>query len=250
MVTTNAQAHTGLLSGRVALVTGASGAIGRAIAIALAGLGADLCVVGRDSERLGKTVAMLRTDGVLVASLASDLTNPSAIEELCSLVDREFGGLDTLVHSAGVYVRGPFARSGIGDLDVQYQTNVRVPYQLTQALLPFLVNRNGDIVFVNSTQGVSTRGGVGQYAATQHATKAIADSLRSEVNPDGVRVITLHVGRTATPLQERIFAAEGRCYTPDVLIQPEDLADLVVSAIALPKRTQVATLVIWPTQQI
>ena len=72
--------------------------------------------------------------------------------------------------------------------------------------MPLLISRQGDVVFINSTQGVAASGDVGQFAATQHAMRGVADSLRAEVNGDGVRVTTLHVGRTATQRQERIFA--------------------------------------------
>lgn len=232
------------------MVTGASGGIGRAIATGLAAHGANLCVVGRNAERLAETVRVLQKHGATVLPFVADLTLPEDVESLTELIGRELGGLDILVHAAGIYTSGPLAISDIDDLEAQYQANIRAPYRLIRSLLPFLVRRNGDIVFVNSTQGQSTRGGTGFYAASQHATKAIADSLRAEVNPDGVRVIMLHVGRTATPLQERIFAAEGRPYTPEVLIQPADLADLVVTTLELPKRTQVANLTIWPTHKV
>ena len=85
-------------------------------------------------------------------------------------------------------------------------------------------------------------GGAVRRDSACHA--GVADSLRAEVNRDGVRVLTLHVGRTATELQERIFARENRPYTPESLIQPEDVADIVVCAITLPRRAQVTTLTI------
>src|SRR5438094_319306 len=75
---------------------------------------------------------------------------------------------------------------------------------------------------------------VGQYAATKHALKAIADSLREEVNPKGIRVLTVYLGRTATPMQQAVFQQEGREYHPDTLLQPEDVASVVVNALMLP----------------
>jgi NADP-dependent 3-hydroxy acid dehydrogenase YdfG len=236
------------LDGRAALVTGASGGIGRAIALALAAGGADVCVVGRDERRLADTVNAIGAHGTAAVSLAADLTENGRIDQLVDLVDRRLGGLDMLVHSAGIYSRGLLAESGIDELDVQYQANIRLPYRLTQVALPLLVSRRGDVVFINSTQGLAAGGGLGQFAATQHAMRGVADSLRAEVNRDGVRVLSLHVGRTATERQERIFAGENRPYTPESLIQPEDVAGLVVCAITLPRRAQVTTLTVWPTQ--
>jgi NADP-dependent 3-hydroxy acid dehydrogenase YdfG len=113
--------------------------------------------------------------------------------------------------------------------------------------LDSLARSRGDIVFVNSTQGLSAGPEVGGYAATQQAAKAVSESLRAEVNAHGVRVITVHLGRTATPLQEAVFAAEGRVYTPELLIHPDDVADVVAGALALPKRAQLSSVTLLPT---
>jgi NADP-dependent 3-hydroxy acid dehydrogenase YdfG len=239
---------TKALDGRAAMVTGASGDIGRAIAVALAACGAAMCVVGRNERRLADTVSAVEAHDRPTVALACDLTEAGRIEQLVELVETAHGGLDVLVHSAGTYLRGELGASSVDDLDAQYQANIRMPYRLTQAVLPMLVRGRGDVVFVNSTQGLSAGAGVGQFAATQHAMRAVADSLRAEVNQAGVRVTSLHVGRTATTRQERIFASEGRPYTPDALIQPEDLGELVVAAVTLPRRAQLTTLTVWPTR--
>ena len=84
-------------------------------------------------------------------------------------------------------------------------------------------------MFLNSTQGLAASRGVGQYAATQHAMRAVADSLREEVNEQGVRVLSLFLGRTAGNLQRAIFAMEGRPYAPERLIQPGDVAEAVLA---------------------
>lgn len=235
-------------TGAVALVTGASGGIGRAIAIAMARCGFGLCLVGRDESRLAATVAAVATTGVPVVPALADLTHAGRVEELGELVDREFGRLDALVHAAGGYSRGEFRSSSVDDLDALYQVNVRAPYRLTQVVLDMVLRSHGDIVFVNSTQGEAAKGGLAQHAAMQHAAKAMADSLRAEVNRDDVRVTTIHLGRTATPLQERIVAGEGRDYRPELLIQPHDVAELVVAAVTLPKSAQLTTATLWPTQ--
>jgi NADP-dependent 3-hydroxy acid dehydrogenase YdfG len=207
-------------------------------------------VVGRDERRLADTVSAVEAYGRPTVALACDLTEAGRIEQLAELVADAHGGLDVLVHSAGIYLRGELAAQSVEDLDAQYRANIYMPYRLTQAMLPMLVRSKGDVVFVNSTQGLSAGAGVGQFASTQHAMRAVADSLRAEVNRVGVRVTSLHVGRTATTRQERIFAGEGRPYTPDALIQPEDVGELVVAAVTLPRRAQVTSLTVWPTRQV
>ncbi|MFL6143609.1 MAG: SDR family oxidoreductase [Labedaea sp.] len=238
------------LAGRVALVTGASGDLGRAIALALGAEGARMCVVGRDEGRLARTTDELRGKDVDVLAVAADLTDSARTDGLAGRIEGELGGLDILVHCAGIYARGAHEDSTVDGMDEQYRANVRAPYQLTKAVLPMLTARRGDVFFVNSTQGTAAAGGLGQFAATQHAMRAVADSLRAEVNPSGVRVTTLHLGRTATSRQQGIFAAEGRPYPPDQLIAPRDVADLVVAAVTLPNRTQLTTLTVWPTRKV
>ena len=114
-----------------------------------------------------------------------------------------------------------------------------MPFLLTQALLPDLLARRGQVVFVNSSAGLAARAGVAQYAATKHALKALADSLREEVHGHGVRVISIYPGRTATPMQEEVCRMEGVAYDPGACLQPADVATMVLSAMTLPDGAEV-----------
>src|SRR5262245_41212117 len=169
------------LTGQACLVTGAGSGIGRAIAIELAAAGADVAAVGRRQGALEETA---RAQSGRITVHPTDLT---VDEQLASLASK-FRGLDVLVHCAGAYAQGPLEQAPVEELDLQYRVNVRAPYRLTQALLPALKASQGQIVFINSTAGTTARANVGQYAATKHALKALADSLRDEVNQSGVRV--------------------------------------------------------------
>jgi NAD(P)-dependent dehydrogenase (short-subunit alcohol dehydrogenase family) len=168
------------------------------------------------------------------------------IEALAAHLQQSCGHLDLLVHSAGVYSMGRIESAPAAELDWQYRTNVRAPYVLTQALLPLLRPRQGQIVFVNSSAGLSARANVSQYAATKHALKAIADSLRAEVNAEGIRVLSVYPGRTATPMQAAVHQIEGRAYHPDRLMQPEDVADVVLNALLLPRSAEVTDIHVRP----
>jgi NADP-dependent 3-hydroxy acid dehydrogenase YdfG len=131
-------------------------------------------------------------------------------------------------------------------LDRQYRINVRAPYMLTQALLPMLKSRRGQIVFINSSAGLNARANVSQYAATKHALKAVADSLREEINAEGLRVLSVYPGRTATPMQADVHTMEGRAYRPDRLMQPEDVAAVVINALSLPSSAEVTDIHVRP----
>jgi NADP-dependent 3-hydroxy acid dehydrogenase YdfG len=238
------------LSGRLAIVSGASSGIGRACALALAAAGADLLLLGRDVGRLPAAAAAAQAlpGAGAAAYLAADLTADGVAAAVAERAAR-LGDAAILVHAAGIYERAMLAEAAIEAFDRQYGANVRAPYRLTQALLPQLVRRQGDIVFINSTQGIAAAPEIGQFAATQHAMKAVADALRGEINDAGVRVLTLHAGRTATPRQASIFSGEGRIYRPELLMQPEDVAAMVAATIALPRTAEVTSVVMRPLRK-
>jgi NADP-dependent 3-hydroxy acid dehydrogenase YdfG len=232
------------LSGAVALVTGAGGGIGRAITRALVDAGATTWLVGRTAERLEKTARAC--GGKHVRVRPADLTKDAETEALSRELEREHGRLDVLVHCAGALVHGTIEETGADSLGLQFEVNVRSFYVLVQKLLPLLRAGPGQIVVVNSSIVSAARAGTGQYAATKHALLALTDTLRHEVNADGIRVLSVFPGRTATPLQERVFAQEGRSYEADLLLQPEDLATMVVTALQLPRTAEVTEIHIRP----
>jgi NADP-dependent 3-hydroxy acid dehydrogenase YdfG len=113
-------------------------------------------------------------------------------------------------------------------------------------LLPVLKSCRGQIVFLNSSAGVNARAECGQYSATKFALRAIAESLRAEVNAEGVRILNVFPGRTASPMQMRIHKMEGKEYYAERLIQPEDVAALVSMALELPRSVEVTDVHLRP----
>jgi NADP-dependent 3-hydroxy acid dehydrogenase YdfG len=227
----------------VALVTGASGGIGSSIASRLAAEGARVRMAGRSAATL-ETVAS-RTGGRASWDLA-DLSLDRDILALSARIERECGRLDILVHSAGLFSRGPVSQASAEEFDNQYRINLRAPFVVTQALLPLLRRSRGQIVFINSTAGQTAQPGVSQYAATKHGLKAFADSLRDEVNPDGVRVLSVFLGRTATPMQQAIHQLEGKRYRSEDLIQPDDVATAILAMLELPRTVEVTNIAMRP----
>jgi NADP-dependent 3-hydroxy acid dehydrogenase YdfG len=229
-----------------AVITGASSGIGRSVAVAIAGSGSAVCLVGRDSARLEAVAQAVRATARLVLVHAADLTIDSNVNVLVELLRQEFAGVDALVHCAGAYATGSFENTSVQQLDVLYRTNVRLPYELTQALLPLLKIRKGQIVFINSSQGLQAQANTGLFALTQHALKAMADTLRQEINAQGIRVLSVYPGRTATPRMKALYEKEGRSYHPELLLQPEDVAQVVVSALQLPRTAEITNLEVRP----
>ena len=228
------------------VLTGASGGVGQALVAELAAREATLCLLGRDLKTLEAVAERVRTTGQRLSCYQLDLTSAEDIENVAMNLRRDFKHVDVLIHAAGTIALGTLDSAPVADLDRQYSTNVRGPYALTRALLPMIRERRGQIVFVNSSAGIQGKAGVAQYAATKHALKAIADSLRDEVNADGIRVLNVFLGRTATPMQEEIHAAEGRPYQPDKLIQPQSVASVIAHALNLHRDAEITEIHMRP----
>jgi len=238
------------LKGQVAVVTGSSSGIGRAIALGLAECGASLCLLGRRIETLRNVAEYASNSTNQVKCYQTDLDIDADLLGLLPRIQRDFGQVDILVHSAGVIFQGNLESALIGNFDRQYRTNVRAPYLLTQTLLPLLKARPGQVVFINSSAGLNASQGNGQYAATKHALKAVADSFRHEVNGVGIRVVSVFPGRTATPMQESLFALESRDFRPELLIKPEEIASLVINVLIMPLDIEVTDIQMRPQRKL
>lgn len=236
-----AGSHGNPLDGAVAMVSGASGGIGGAIALGLARAGvARLVLLGRDPARLARLAVEVAEAGAMADAEMPDL----AAGGLPTLPDR----LDLLVHAAGVHARAPVEATEAAMADLLWTTNARAPLLLTRAALPALEEAGGMVVFVNSTQGLSAGPGAAAYAASKHGLRAIADSLRIEAGPRGVRVLSVFPGRTDTPMQRALLAQEGRAPDPARLLRPEDIAAMVVAAAALPRSAEVTEIALRPSR--
>jgi NADP-dependent 3-hydroxy acid dehydrogenase YdfG len=237
------------LANQIAVVTGATGGIGAAIAAALARQVATLCILGRAQARLDAAAGRWTSEPAKVETYLCDLATESDVARTCEQLSRAHGRIDILVHSAGVIDHGKLEDAPLTALDEQYRANVRGPLMLTRALLPLLRKPRGQIVFINSSTGLNARANTGHFSATQHAFKALADSLREEVNADGVRVSSVFPGRTATPRMATLHQKEGRPFQPELLLQPEDVASVVLNALALPWTAEVTNIHIRPMQK-
>lgn len=232
-----------------AVVTGASSGVGQSIALMLAGEGANIALVARKLGLLRKVAAKCSESKSKAICYQVDLLKEKEIRGLKKKVITDFGGVDIVVHSAGVIALCDVAEASPRDFDWQYQCNVRAPFVLTQVLLPSVIARKGQIVFINSTAGVQGSAGMSQYAATKHALKAFADSLRQETNSHGVRVLSVFLGRTATPMQLKVHRIERKDYRPELLIQPQHVARIIVESLAIGSETEITDIHLRPMQK-
>lgn len=233
----------------VGVVTGATGGVGSPVARTLAAAGGSLVLTGRRTDALHDLARALETDAGRIAAVAADLSRDEGTASVAAAVRRFADRVDVLVHAAGMFERGTVAATKADSLDALYDTNVRARFALTRELMPLLKAARGQVVFVNSSLGLRSGGGVGAYAASMQASGALAEALRDEVNADGVRVLILHLGRTATPMQERIHREEGREYEPERLIQPETVAETIMFALRISRDAEVTDLTLRPMKK-
>lgn len=220
------------------LVTGAGSGIGRIVAERLLERGDDVWLVARSTERAHD----LREDLAGATVLVADLSFPESVESL-----ELPGSLDSVVHAAGIVELGTLSDLSVDDWASQLRVNLVAPATLTKVALPALRAARGTVVFVNSGAGLHAHPGWSAYAASKFGLRALADSLRAEEHERGVRVTSVFPGRTATPMQVKVHAQEGKEYDADDWIDPSTVADAIVRVLDLPRDATVSDLTIRPT---
>ena len=244
---------TGILSGKTALVTGASSGIGRSAAVALVAAGAQVALVARRAARLDELAAKIKADGGQALARAADVTDEGdATRAVQDAVDH-FGGLDILVNAAGMTQVGKVENANLTDWRYVFELNFWSGLYTSRAAIPALKAGGGDIVNVSSTAGRRPVGATfGPYAASKFALTAFTESLRAEVTLAGIRVCIIEPGATATEIHSHIKDEKVRESTrqhieKDGAMQPEDVAAAIVFVVGLPRRVNVSQLMIRPS---
>ena len=177
--------------------------------------------------------------------MVGDLAQPVALETMLALSMLPLA-LDSLLHIAGIARLDPVRTVSAVDARDQLNVNLVSPMVLTSALLPALRQRHGHVVFANSSAGINARAGWSAYGASKFGLRAFADSLRAEEKSNGIRVTSLYLGRTATPMQRQVHAQEGWDYDPSRWMQPATVADSVVQLLDLPRDADIPALWMRP----
>jgi NADP-dependent 3-hydroxy acid dehydrogenase YdfG len=243
------------LTGKVALVTGASSGIGEATAIALAEAGAGVAIGARRTDRLDALAERLRNGGASVVQLALDVTDEQACNDAVQRTREELGGLDILINNAGIMLLGTIVGADVEDWRRMINTNVLGLMYMTHAAIEGMVEQgSGDIVNVSSVAGRVVRSGAGVYNASKWAVNAFSESLRQEVTGRGVRVGLVEPGAVTTELTDHITQPEAkagavRMYTSMRALQAEDIARAVLYLVTQPPHVAVNEILIRPTDQ-
>jgi NAD(P)-dependent dehydrogenase (short-subunit alcohol dehydrogenase family) len=193
------------LEGRVALVTGGSSGIGKAIAAALARAGAQVVVVARGREALSATVSELTDQGCETAWVSADLSSRDAIRAAGEEAAAVFGEPDILVNSAGINLRPPMGEIDEAVWDATMTVNLEAPFLLGQRFGPGMAERGfGRIIHVTSQQAHRAFVQSGAYGVSKGGLESLARSQAEAWSPHGVTCNTLVPGFVMTPLNERL----------------------------------------------
>lgn len=240
------------LQDKTALVTGGGTGIGAGIAMGLARAGCRVAITGRREEKLREVAdAFRKSDGGELLVHASDVADRDSVQELFEWADGELGRVDILVNSAGINVpKRKMAELDPADWDKLIQVNATGAYNTIRAVLPQMRERkDGLIINISSIAGLraSLLGGVA-YSASKFAMTVLGTCVGLEERENGIRVTNVYPGEVETPILDarpNPVSAEHRAR----ILQPEDIAAMVVTVASLPPRAHVPDLVIKPTTQ-
>jgi NAD(P)-dependent dehydrogenase (short-subunit alcohol dehydrogenase family) len=214
------------LSGGVALVTGGSRGIGRAIAHQLALLGASVSICGRDRAALEESARGLAKTGGPVHFQVADVTKPTDIAALVAQTEAALGPLAILVNNAGIGLFGPAHDKTEADWDRVLDTNLKSVFLVSRAVAPSMIRRGlGDIINISSLAGKSTFAGGGIYCASKWGVVGLSGCMAEDLREFGIRVSVICPGSVATE-----FSSRGAKDASKVL-RPEDVAHAVKAIV-------------------
>ena len=196
------------LEGRTAVVTGAAGGIGRAIAVSLARRGCHLALVDLDEAGMAETAELTR--GVRMSRHRVDVADRIAVAEFPSIVAAEHGGVDVLVNNAGVAVGGTFEQVSDEDFEWLFEINFWGVVRMTRAFLP-LLRASGDarVVNISSVYGLIAPPEQVAYASSKFAVRGFSEALRHELEGSGIGVTVVHPGGVNTSIAEKARVPAG-----------------------------------------
>jgi NADP-dependent 3-hydroxy acid dehydrogenase YdfG len=234
----------GMLEGQTALVTGASRGIGLAIARRLGQMGARVSICARTGANLERAASDLRTAGVQVLALRTDVTRGDEVAGLVIETQRTLGPVDILVNNAGIGVFGPFQEQAESDWNAILDTNLKSVFLASRAVAPEMIRRKtGHIINISSLAGKSTFANGAIYCASKWGLLGLTGCMAEELRAHGVRVSVICPGSVATEFSPHV----GK--DPSRLLQPEDVAHAVAALVTQAPGSFISEVHMRPTQK-
>jgi 3-oxoacyl-[acyl-carrier protein] reductase len=233
------------LQGQSAVVTGAGRGIGAAIALRLAGMGAELIVCGRSLPLLEQTVKAIAAAGGKAIASKCDVTNLTSVESLAGEVKLKFGKVDILVNNAGVGAFSqPLHRMDPQEWDQVLNTNLRGVFYCIRAFAPMMIDASrGHIVNISSLAGKNPVPNAAAYAASKWGLNGLSYSVAEELRTHNIRVSVVCPGSVDTDLSPH----EGK--NKDKMLKPEDVAHAVAAIVTQAPQSFMSEILLRPTQK-
>src|SRR5690625_98521 len=233
------------LAGKKAIITGAGKGIGRATALYLAKEGVSLGLLARTEEDLQKVKEEVKNDVISVSIATADVASNEQVSAAIDHLLNELGSIDILINNAGIAKFGGFLELDVEEWERIIQVNLFGMYYVTRAVLPAMIKqKSGDIINISSTAG--ERGGpvTSAYSASKFGVLGLTESLAMEVRKHDIRVTALTPSTVVTDLAIEQGLVKG---DEENVLQPEDLAELMVAQLKLNKRVFVKSAGLWTT---
>jgi len=193
------------LTGKVAIVTGSSKGIGKAIALAFAQQGAQVVVSSRKQEAVDETAAEFKKEGLVVEAIACHMGDSEQIKNLVDETVKRYGGIDIIVNNAAANpIFGPIEEAGSDAFDKIMAVNVKGPWELAKLCYPHLVKNNGSVINISSIEGITPGQGLGLYSVSKAALIQLSKVLAKEWGKTGVRANTICPGLVKTKFSEAL----------------------------------------------
>lgn len=244
------------LSGKVALITGASSGIGAATALKLAAAGVKVGIAARRVDRLESLRTEIAAKGGEALSIEMDVADPASVDAGVKKLIAAYGSLDILFNNAGLMPVSNVDQLRTDEWNRMVDVNIKGVLNTTAAVLPQMIaQHSGHIVNTSSIAGRKVMAGLTIYSATKFAVTAFSEGLRMEVGKKhNIRVTCIQPGAVATELYEQTMDATHRQMLDDfskqiTLLEASDIADAVVFAVQAPAHVNVAELFVLPTEQ-
>ncbi|MBU0903730.1 MAG: 3-ketoacyl-ACP reductase [Planococcaceae bacterium] len=233
------------LKGKNAIITGAGRGIGYAVAIALAKEGVNVGLVARSKEQLEKVGKEVEALGVKAAFAVADVSKNEEVTKATEFITNELDAIDILINNAGIAKFGNFMDLEIDEWEKIIQVNLMGVYYVTRAVLPGMIEqKSGDIINISSSAGQKGAPITSAYSASKFGVLGITESLAMEVRKHNIRVTALTPSTVATDLAIDNNLTDGN---PDKVMQPEDIAEFIVSQLKLNKRIFIKEAGLWST---
>ncbi|MFD1361274.1 3-ketoacyl-ACP reductase [Lentibacillus salinarum] len=233
------------IKGKIAYITGASSGIGRATALELAKEGVHVGVIARTESKLKAVAEKAAAQGVKTAYVACDIADMEDVNQAVEWLKDELGPADILINNAGVGLRGDFLEIDPDDWKRTLEINVFGTYHVTRKVLPQMIDKDqGDIITISSSSGLKGTAGSTSYSASKFAVQGMTEALMQEVRPHNIRVFTLNPSMVAT---EMMYGDNPDKNDKEKYMQPEDMAEYMVSQLKLHPRIFIKQSLQWAT---